>query len=204
MTVANLSVFALALLVAAGSPGPSIAALVARVLTHGFREVLPFLAAMWLGEALWLTCAVAGLAVIARTLGVVFTVIKFAGVAYLLYLAWKMWFAPTGVSEKELPKAQSRWRLFGAGLAVTLGNPKIMVFYLALLPTIVDLNSVGTAAWIELTAVTLFVLISVDFAWALLAVRARRLLTSRKAVQIANRTSATMMAGAAAMIAAAH
>jgi threonine/homoserine/homoserine lactone efflux protein len=92
--------------------------------------------------------------------------------------------------------------MFMTGLALTLGNPKIMVFYLALLPTIVDLNGVGAAAWIELTAVTLFVLISVDFAWALLAVRARRLLTSRKAVKIANRTSATMMAGAAAVIAA--
>jgi threonine/homoserine/homoserine lactone efflux protein len=202
MTAANLLVFALALIVAAGSPGPSIAALVARVLTHGLREVLPFLAAMWLGESLWLACAVAGLAVVARTLGVVFVVIKFIGVAYLLYLAWKMWFAPTRVSEGELPKGQSRWRLFGAGLAITLGNPKIMVFYLALLPTIVDLNGVGVAAWIELTAVTLLVLMSVDFAWALLAVRARSLLTSRKAVKIANRTSATMMAGAAAVIAA--
>jgi threonine/homoserine/homoserine lactone efflux protein len=64
------------------------------------------------------------------------------------------------------------------------------------------LNGVGVAAWIELTAVTLLVLMSVDFAWALLAVRARSLLTSRKAVKIANRTSATMMAGAAAVIAA--
>jgi threonine/homoserine/homoserine lactone efflux protein len=202
MTLANLLVFALALVVAAGSPGPSVAALVARVLTHGLREVLPFLAAMWLGEALWLTCAVAGLAMVARTLGVVFVAIKFAGVAYLLYLAWKMWFAPTQVSKRDLPSGQSRWRLFGAGPAVTLGNPKIMVFYLALLPTIVDLNAVGTAAWIELTAVTLLVLTSVDLAWALLAVRARRLLTSRKAVKIANRASATMMAGAAAVIAA--
>jgi threonine/homoserine/homoserine lactone efflux protein len=202
MTESNLLVFALALVVAAGSPGPSIAALVARVLTNGLRDVLPFLAAMWLGEALWLTCAVAGLAVVARTLGVVFVVIKFMGVAYLLYLAWKMWFAPILVSKGELPSARSPWRLFGTGLAVTLGNPKIMVFYLALLPTIVDLDRVGAAAWIELTAVTLLVLMSVDFAWALLAARARRLLTSRKAVKIANRTSATMMAGAAAVIAA--
>ena len=65
MTPSNLLVFALALIVAAGSPGPSVAALVARVLTNGFRDVLPFLAAMWLGEALWLGCAVAGLAVVA-------------------------------------------------------------------------------------------------------------------------------------------
>jgi threonine/homoserine/homoserine lactone efflux protein len=202
MTLGNLLVFALALTVAAGSPGPSIAALIARVLTNGLRDVLPFLAAMWLGEALWLGCAVAGLAVVTRTLGVVFVAIKFIGVAYLLYLAWKMWFAPTQVSKGEMPSGQSPWRMFGAGLTITLGNPKIMVFYLALLPTIVDLDRVGTAAWIELTAVTLVVLMAVDFAWALLAVRARRLLTSRKAVKIANRTSATMMAGAAAVIAA--
>jgi threonine/homoserine/homoserine lactone efflux protein len=202
MTLTNLLVFALALCVAAGSPGPSIAALVARVLTNGLRDVLPFLAAMWLGEALWLGCAVAGLAVVARTLGVVFLAIKLIGVAYLLYLAWKMWFAPTEVSKGELPSGQSAWRMFGAGLTVTLGNPKIMVFYLALLPTIVDLDRVRGTAWLELTGVTLVVLMTVDLAWALLAVRARRLLTSRKAVKIANRASATMMAGAAAVIAA--
>lgn len=202
MTISNLLVFALALVVAAGSPGPSVAALVARVLSRGFRDVLPFLAAMWIGEALWLTCAVAGLAVVARTLGLVFVAIKFIGVAYLLYLAWKMWFAPTQVSKDELPSHRSAWRLFGAGLAATLGNPKIMVFYLALLPTIVDLDHVGTAAWIELTGVTLLVLMSVDSAWVLLAVRTRRLLSSRKAVKIANRAAATMMAGAAAVIAA--
>jgi threonine/homoserine/homoserine lactone efflux protein len=202
MTLANLLVFALALCVAAGSPGPSVAALVTRVLTNGLRDVLPFLTAMWLGEALWLGCAVAGLAVVARTLGVVFLAIKLIGVAYLLFLAWKMWFAPTEVSKSELPSGQSAWRMFGAGLTVTLGNPKIMVFYLALLPTIVDLDRVGGTAWLELTAVTLVVLMTVDLAWALLAVRARRMLTSRKAVKIANRASATMMAGAAAVIAA--
>jgi threonine/homoserine/homoserine lactone efflux protein len=163
--------------------------------------VLPFLAAMWLGEAVWLGCAVAGLAVAARSLGAVFIALKFIGAAYLLFLAWKMWFAPTQVAESDLPKGQSPWRMFGAGLTITLGNPKIMVFYVALLPTIVDLNRVGVTAWIELTAVMLVVLVTVDAAWALLAVRARRLLTSRKAVRIANRSSATMMAGAAALIA---
>ena len=202
MTLSNLLVFTLALMVAAGSPGPSIAALVARVLTNGFRDVLPFLAAMWLGEAIWLGCAVAGLAVAARALGAVFIALKFIGAAYLLFLAWKMWFAPTQVPDGELPKGHSAWRMFGAGLTITLGNPKIMVFYLALLPTIVDLSRVGAAAWVELTATMLIVLMTVDAAWALLAVRARRLLTSRKAVKIANRSSAAMMAGAAAVIAA--
>ena len=201
MTASGLSVFALALIVTAGSPGPSVAALVARVLTNGVRDVLPFLVAMWFGEALWLTCAVTGLAVLARTFEAVFVVIKFAGVAYLLFLAWKMWFAPAQVREDALPSARSPVRMFTAGLTVTLGNPKIMIFYLALLPTIVDLSRVSLHAWLELVATMLVVLASTDSFWVLVAARARKLLTNRRAVKISNRASATMMAGAAVVIA---
>src|SRR3546814_980276 len=63
-----LLLFAGALLIAAGSPGPSIAALVARVVTAGWRGVLPFIAAMWIGEAIWLSLAVWGLAAVAESL----------------------------------------------------------------------------------------------------------------------------------------
>jgi hypothetical protein len=87
VTLSSLFVFALALLITAGSPSPSVAALVARVLTHGLREVLPFLIAMRFGEALWLTCAVTGLAVLAHQFALAFLALKFAGIAYLLFLA---------------------------------------------------------------------------------------------------------------------
>ena len=50
MTLPMLAAFALALLINAGTPGPSIAALVSRVMTNGIRDVLPFLAALWFGE----------------------------------------------------------------------------------------------------------------------------------------------------------
>lgn len=201
MSFSSLLVFALALVIVAGSPGPSVAALVARVLTNGFREILPFLAAMWFGEALWLTCAVAGLTALAHTFAWAFLALKLMGVAYLLFLAWKMWFAPTALADGHLPIGQSPLRMFIAGLIVTLGNPKIMVFYLALLPTIIDLSRVGAVAWFELTLTMFIVLMAVDFAWALLAVHARKLLATQRAVKIANRTSATVMVGAAAAIA---
>ena len=201
MAFSALLVFALALGVAAASPGPGIAALVARVLTHGFRDVLPFLVAMWLSEVVWLTCAVAGLAVIARTFALLFTILKFAGVAYLLFLAWKMWFAPTGGEEAHLPSGQSPSRMFLAGLTIGFSNPKVMVFYLALLPTLVDISRVSVFAWFELTLTALAVLITVDLAWTLLAARARKLLTGRRAARIARRASATAMAGAAVAIA---
>jgi threonine/homoserine/homoserine lactone efflux protein len=78
---------------------------------------------------------------------------------------------------------------------------QVMVFYLALLPTLVDLSRVTVFAWFELTLTALAVLITVDLAWTLLAARARKLLTGRRAARIANRASATVMVGAAAAIA---
>jgi threonine/homoserine/homoserine lactone efflux protein len=202
MEFAALLVFAGALFVAAGSPGPSIAALVARVLSRGPGDVLPFMAAMWIGEAIWLTLAVFGLAAVAQSFHHVFLAIKWLGVAYLVYLAWKMWTAPVSVSGDSLGQRGSPIRLFGAGLAVTLGNPKIMMFYMALLPTIIDLAHLSVSDWLELTATMLTVLVLIDLAWVLMAAKARTLFISPRAMRLANRSSAGLMAGAAAGIAA--
>jgi threonine/homoserine/homoserine lactone efflux protein len=202
LELSALLIFAGALVVAAGSPGPNIAALVARVLTGGWQGVLPFLLALWIGEAVWLSLAVWGLAAIAESLQLLFTIIKYLGVAYLIYLAWRMWVSPAEVPDADLPRSRSAGRMFGAGLALALGNPKIMVFYLALLPAIIDLNGVTLLGWAELTATMLLVLIFVDLTWASLASQARRLLRTPRAVRATNRISAAVMASAAAAIAA--
>ena len=179
MELTSLLIFAGALLVAAGSPGPSIAALVARVISKGFRDVFPFLAAMWIGEAIWLSMAVFGLAFVAQTFHLAFVIVKWVGVAYLAYLAWKMWTAPVAVRDGEMPREDSPAKLFLAGMAVTLGNPKIMMFYLALLPTIIDLGAVTVLGWAELTLTMAVVLIAIDLTWVLAAAQARKLLEER-------------------------
>ena len=199
LDASTLALFAAALAVAAGSPGPSVAALVARVLARGPRSVLPFLAAMWIGEAVWLACAVFGLAVIAASFQLAFAALKWAGIAYLGWLAWKMWTAPTDV--EQLPDATSPLRLFGTGLAITLGNPKIMVFYLALLPSLLDLSAITLGGWAALTLVMALVLIAVDLGWVIAASQARRLFRTPAGRRLANRLSAGMMAGAAGAIA---
>ncbi|WP_130279466.1 LysE family translocator [Rhizobium sp. OAE497] len=201
MTLTTLLVFAGALFIAAGTPGPSVAALVARVISKGARDVLPFLFGMWAGDAIWLTCAIAGLSAIAETFYHAFVVIKWLGILYLLYLAWKMWFAKPDVEEEELPQARSRGRMFLTGLAIALGNPKIMMFYIALLPSIIDIRAVSFGGWAELVVTLLVVLAVVDFTWMFLAAKARSFLKSRRAVMIANRASAATMAGAAMAIA---
>lgn len=201
MTLTALLVFAGALFIAAGTPGPSVAALVARVISKGARDVLPFLFGMWAGDAIWLTCAIAGLSAIAETFYHAFVVIKWLGILYLLYLAWKMWFARPDVEEEELPQARSPSRMFLTGLAIALGNPKIMMFYIALLPSIIDIRAVSFGGWAELVVTLIVVLAVVDFSWMFLAAKARGFLKSPRAVRIANRASAATMAGAAMAIA---
>jgi threonine/homoserine/homoserine lactone efflux protein len=164
--------------------------------------VFPFLLAMWIGEAIWLSLAVFGLAYVAQTFHFAFVMLKWAGVAYLAFLAWKMWHAPVAVGEGEMPKADAPLRMFLAGMAVMLGNPKIMMFYLALLPTIIDLGAVTVLGWAELTLTMAVVLVVIDLTWVLAAAQARRLLKSERAMRIANRISAATMGGAAAAIAA--
>ena len=137
---------------------------------------------------------------IAESFHAAFVAIKWLGVAYLLYLAWKMWFAPTETGDSALPEARSGVKLFFAGLTVTLGNPKIMMFYVALLPAIIDLGAVTLVGWAELVATMFVVLVAIDLAWVFLASRARLFLKSPRAVRIANRLSAGTMAGAAAAI----
>ena len=201
MDLSILALFAAALFVNAGSPGPSIAALVARVISNGPASVIPFLAAMWIGEALWLIAAVTGLGILAAQFHTVFLVIRYLGIAYLAWLAWKMWHAPVTVEAGEMPKVQSALKMFATGMALTIGNPKLMVFYLALLPSLIDINNVSALGLVELAAVAVLVLMTVDLAWVFAAAWGRTWLKSPRAVRIANRASATAMGGAAVIMA---
>ena len=202
MDLTALLIFALALLVAAGSPGPSIAALIARVLTCGWRDVAPFVVAMWLGEALWLTGAIVGLSALAQSVYWLFVLVKYAGVAYLLYLAWRLWCAPVAVgSNAAVPLPRQPLRMFLAGFAVTMGNPKIMLFYLALLPTIIDLDGVTVLGWVGLTATMIAVLAIIDIAYIVFASRVRLLLKTPRAMRMTNRLSAALLGSAATLIA---
>lgn len=204
MDLTALAIFAVALFITAGSPGPSIVALVAQVLVRGWRSVLPFLVGMWIGEWVWLTLAIAGLSLIAETFHLAFLAIKYCGVAYLLYLAWAMWTAPAAKGEAHggaTPESNPA-AMFLTGLTIMLGNPKAMVFYLALLPTLIDLGKVTILGWAELSATMLAVVVVVDVGYVVLAARARTFLASPRAMRLANRGAAAAMGGAAVAIAA--
>jgi threonine/homoserine/homoserine lactone efflux protein len=201
MDAATLITFALALAIAAATPGPGVAAVVARALGNGFVGTLPMVAGLVVGDLLYLGFAAFGLALVAHEFGALFLLIKWLGAAYLLYLAWAMWTAPAEAPES--PSAEpSRRRSFLAGLSVTFGNPKVMVFYLALLPTLVDLTHLTALGFVAIALIVVAVLCVVITAYAALAARARTLFRNPRAVRILNRGAGTVMVGAAVSIAA--
>jgi threonine/homoserine/homoserine lactone efflux protein len=133
MTLTGFLAYSAALAVAVAVPGPGIVAMVARGLGSGFRAALPFTLGIALGDLVYLTAAVLGLAFIAQSFGMVFLTLKYAGAAYLIYLAYKFWTSGAGFDRVEARRAEGPLASFLSGLMVTLGNPKVMVFYLALI-----------------------------------------------------------------------
>jgi threonine/homoserine/homoserine lactone efflux protein len=202
MSIHGLALFCLAYLLATATPGPGIGAIVARVIGRGTARIGFFIAGFVIADLIWFTFAATGMAVLAQTAHSVFVAIKYAGAAYLLWLAYRLWTAPAAaVADGHAPAPQSGLRLFLAGLSLTLGNPKVMIFFLALLPTVIDLTNLTPPAFLEIAASMCVILTGVLCAYAAAARRARRLFRSPPAIRWLNRGTGTVMAGAAIAVA---
>jgi len=201
MPLSSLVLFASVYLVAVASPGPGIAALVARVLARGTAGIVGFAAGFVVGDLFWFSVAAMGFALVAQSVAVVFVVLKYAGAAYLGYLAWKTWTARTDTVEAASLDGDSALRLFLGGLTLTLGNPKVILFFLALLPSVVDVDHLTPLGLAEIGATIVIVLGAVLTAYVLAAARARRIFTSCRARRAINRGAGTVIAGAAVAIA---
>lgn len=203
MDVTALTIFALAILVAAASPGPAIAALVARVIGRGTAGVPAFIGGIVLGDITWLAIAVLGLSFVANSFEMIFAVIKYIGAAYLLCIAWRLWTAPATPVDVEAVNNvdDTPLRSLLGGLLLTLGNPKTIAFYLALTPTLIDVSRIDLVSYAELASIIAVVLVFVLGGYALAAARARSLFRSSRAMRLLNRIGGTVMAGAAAAVA---
>ncbi|MEV1333788.1 LysE family translocator [Micromonospora costi] len=121
------------------TPGPNMVYLVSRSVTQGRRAGLISLLGVAAGFGIYLVAAVAGIATVFVLVPALYTAVKLAGAAYLLWLAWRA-LRPGGASPftpAPLPPERPR-RLFTMGLVTNLLNPKIAILYVSLLPQFVD------------------------------------------------------------------
>jgi threonine/homoserine/homoserine lactone efflux protein len=174
-------------------PGPGILAIVARALGGGFRATVPAVLGNALGDLIQMSLSAFGLAVVAREMGGLFLVVKFAGAAYLIWLGCKYWTAP--VRELEIDPKSSK-QGFLSQLMLTLGNPKSLVFWLALMPAAIDLGKLNGAGYAQLVLATLVVLPAIELSYAALASRVRRFLVGVTARKRLNKGAAAIMISA--------
>lgn len=196
-TITPFIAYSLALAVSALIPGPGVAALIGQALGKRVKDTMPFILGHISGDVFFLTLAVLGLSVVAKAFSGVFIVIKILGALYLLYIAYGLWTSKGAFQTTENEQTKSKKsRLAGGylyGLVVTLGNPKTIIFYMALIPNVLDLNQVGFLDWSILATITATILMITLLVYAFAASIAAGVLSSAKAMLRLNRAVAAII-----------
>lgn len=127
------------------TPGPNMLYLISRSICQGRTAGLISLGGVALGFLVYLACAALGITALLMAVPHAYDVLRLAGAAYLLYLAWQA-LRPGGRSPFQLRTLDhdSPRRLFGTGLFTALLNPKIAVMYLSLLPQFIQPHGHGS------------------------------------------------------------
>ncbi|MBS0430613.1 MAG: LysE family translocator [Proteobacteria bacterium] len=164
-------------------PGPTILTVISYSMAHGRKANVPLVAAVALGDSTALVLSLLGLGALLATSALWFTLIKWVGGAYLIFLGIKLLRAGVSpVAQLAAPAApQSRWRLFFNTWLVTALNPKGIVFFVAFLPQFISpAAEVTRQLWV--LALTFVVLATLNATlYAVFAASARKLLSSPRA-----------------------
>jgi threonine/homoserine/homoserine lactone efflux protein len=186
--------------IAVATPGPGVIAIIARALGSGFRACIPAVLGVLVGDLCVMSLSVFGLSLIAQTLGHFFLGVKIAGGLYLLYLGYKYWTSPVEQTEAIVPTSAGRG--FIAYLGLTLGNPKAIVFFVALLPLAINPRTVTLTGYLQLVLATCIVIPTIELSYAAMAARLRKFVASHKARKRINKSAGAVMAcaGVAVMV----
>jgi len=193
--------FAIGMFFLALSPGPGLATIISRALASGPMAGLAVTAGLVLADFFFMAVAMVGLTAIAAAFGPFFQIVKYAGAAYLLWLGYRA-FRSTASPIAVVPRSgKGLIKDVGLGFLVTLGNPKAILFYSALLPTFVDMTRIRFADFLMLAAIVVVVSYAVYGGYIILAARSRRLLSSRPAARLFNRLTGSVLIGAGVAVA---
>ena len=186
-------------------PGPTILLVVSYALGQGWRTALPMAVGVALGDFTAMTASMLGLGALLATSATIFTILKWIGAAYLVYLGIKIWRAPVAEDEgtsdvsdapKEIPG-----RIFAHTYLVTALNPKSLIFFVAFLPQFLDAHG-PVAMQLAVFEITFLLLATVNASlYALLAAMARQQIRKPRVQRFVNRTGGTLMIGAGVLAA---
>jgi threonine/homoserine/homoserine lactone efflux protein len=195
--------FFIAIFIFAITPGPGVLILLARALRLGATACFPLVLGIAISDILYLIMATLGLTTIAENWGGLFTLIRLVGAAYLFYLGWKMWTACVNTNlQTDTTVSTKLWvEGFTQGFLLSASNPKVILFYIAFLPTFMDLTTLSKTDIMLASVLTLFAILLGFMLIAFSAVSARKHFQSQRNMKRLNRTAGGIMMGAGVFLA---
>lgn len=196
MTPESYIAFATATMILLVIPGPTILLVVSYALGQGWRAAVPLAIGVALGDFTAMTLSLFGIGALLQTSATLFTVLKWLGAAYLIYLGYKLFRAGGSMDVKPVADSKSSLKMLGHAWLVTALNPKSITFFVAFVPQFVD-QSQDFAPQATIMVTTFVILAFANaFGYAFVASRARSTFANPKAIKLFNRAGGTLLMGA--------
>jgi len=170
LDLTHLPLFLLASALLLLTPGPAVLYIIARSVDHGRRAGLVSVCGIEVGNLVHVLAATLGLSALLLSSALAFTIVKYLGAVYLVYLGLRKLFTRQAIPGPGKRQPQSLGRIFSQGVVVATLNPKTALFFVAFLPQFVD-PSEGAIAGQLLVLGCIFVLLGLisDSMYALVA-----------------------------------
>ncbi|USD66127.1 LysE family translocator [Vibrio sp. SCSIO 43136] len=206
MSLESAITFFIAIFVFSITPGPGVFAILARALVHGAKRCVMLALGMAVSDVVYLILACFGLATIAQNWGEVFTIIRYVGALYLLYLGYKMFTTlPTlgdNLNHTEVKQSKTdALASFTQGFLISASNPKVILFYISFLPTFIDLTRLNAQDIVTVSVLSLIALMMGLMLIALAAGKAATMLKTEKAQARLNKGAGGIMIAAGTYLA---
>jgi threonine/homoserine/homoserine lactone efflux protein len=188
-----LFAFLIGMTILAATPGPGVFASMARAMTEGFRVSLFFIGGLVIGDICFLLLALLGLSAAARMLGSWFLIIRIAGGVYLIYLGFRMFRTASFQYNSGKMQGGKKWQAFVGGIMITIGNPKPLLFYASVLPTIINFDDVRISDALIMITLIAVVSFTVLGTYSYIASLSNKLGMSERAQKTAHQFSGFIM-----------
>jgi threonine/homoserine/homoserine lactone efflux protein len=196
MTLSLWAAFVAASSVLLVIPGPTVLLVVSYALGQGWRTALPMAIGVALGDFTAMTLSMLGLGALLAASATLFTVLKWIGAAYLVWLGVKLWRAGGALDAAPRTDVVSAARMLGHAWLVTALNPKSITFFVAFLPAFLDPHGDFLTQMLVFETTFLVLAFANALTYALVASRARGLVANPRAIRIINRTGGGLLIGA--------
>ena len=198
MTFESWAAFTAASAVLLIIPGPTVLLVVSYALGQGWRTVLPMTVGVALGDFTAMTLSMLGLGALLAASATLFTILKWVGAAYLVYLGIKLWRAGGTLEAAPRTDAVSAAKMLGHAWLVTALNPKSITFFVAFLPAFLDPQADFLTQMLVFETTFLLLAFANAFGYALVATRARGFVANPRAIGVVNKVGGGLLIGAGA------